>query len=152
MEDRSDVVDEGGLIQVQGEARRRQEEQSESGGRCSQAARRNEIHQHATVYAASPPGFPYRTTSVSAAISAAWCRLYAGLHTGELSAWGEWEPEAELVAEPIGGSAWESNPPPATHDAPDNGFEDRRRHQPPSASAVSISSAFRPGTRRGTQP
>ncbi len=33
-----------------------------------------------------------------------------------------------------GGSAWESNPPPTPQPAQDNDFEDRRRHQPPSAS------------------
>ena len=34
----------------------------------------------------------------------------------------------------LGGSAWESNPPPPPQPAPDYGFEDRERHQPPSAS------------------
>jgi len=34
-----------------------------------------------------------------------------------------------------GGSAWESNPPPSPIPARDYGFEDRGRHQPPSASA-----------------
>ncbi len=35
-----------------------------------------------------------------------------------------------------GGSAWESNPPPPSEPTPDNGFEDRREHQPPSASGA----------------
>ena len=34
-----------------------------------------------------------------------------------------------------GGNAWESNPPPTPQPARDNGFEDRERHQPLSASA-----------------
>ena len=39
----------------------------------------------------------------------------------------------------IGGSAWESNPPSTEHPRPNNGFEDRRRHQPPSASVANCS-------------
>jgi hypothetical protein len=40
----------------------------------------------------------------------------------------------EEVIDLIGGSAWESNPPPGPQPARDNGFEDRGEHQPPSAS------------------
>jgi hypothetical protein len=51
--------------------------------------------------------------------------------------------DAEL-AEKAGGSAWESNPPPTPQPAPDNGFEDRRRHQPPSASEGILADSGRP--------
>ena len=47
-------------------------------------------------------------------------------------------PRCDRVVEGVlalcGGSAWESNPPPTPQPARDNGFEDRGRHQPPSAS------------------
>src|SRR6185503_5625259 len=44
-----------------------------------------------------------------------------------------------------GGSAWESNPPSTPKPAPNNGFEDRGRHQPPSASAADSSQLSRIG-------
>jgi hypothetical protein len=50
--------------------------------------------------------------------------------------------------ERTGGSAWESNPPPMPQPAPDNGFEDRRRHQPPSASVEILAQAGRFALRR----